>query len=296
MSHPPTPAEAWIHALEHRLWTDFSVRPVLAAEIEFYLHGAEAMEAAPLIQRIDAALATAGIVAHPAQKEVAAGQYEVSLVPMQSGVALAQWLEQSKSAITDWAASARLRASFAAKPFAERAGSGLHLHLHLEDAEEQNLFTREEDYSAPLRHSIAGLLHTLPACMTFFAPSAESYVRFRTQPPSPERPVDAPTHICWGPNNRTTALRLPNKPSNAKHIEHRVPGSDADPALALGALLFGVWQGLQQAQEPPPAIHGQAYKEIYDLARLPETSEAARAYAAQDALLMRDIAEFSLPV
>jgi glutamine synthetase len=66
----------------------------------------------------------------------------------------------------------------------------------------------------------------------------------------------APT---WGVNNRTVSLRVPAGPPASRHIEHRVAGADANPYLALAALLAGVHHGLTQKIDPGPPVQGDGY-------------------------------------
>ena len=88
--------------------------------------------------------------------------------------------------------------------------------------------------------------------MAIFAPNANSYRRFK---PNSYAPV-APT---WGVNNRTVSLRVPAGPPASRHIEHRVAGADANPYLALAALLAGVHHGLSGQIDPGPPVVGDGY-------------------------------------
>ncbi len=265
-------ADSWLKTIAQRLRDDFALTPMLATEMEFYVIGADALgDDAALLVRMAGLAEREGIPAHFPEKERALEQFEIALRPSADPVALARQTLRLQTAIIEDMRSIGIEASFAAKPFSERAGSGLHLHLHLEDAAGRNGFFRDEQdqYSPALRHALGGLLAALPASTHFFAPLPKSYARFAPE----ER---APTHLCWGPNNRTAALRLPPKPLDKKHIEHRVPGADADPAAALGAMLMGVHWGLSQKIEPPEAVHGEAHQAIYGLEKLPMSLAEAR--------------------
>ncbi len=264
-------AEDWLSALEQSLRADFGMRAVAATEIEFYLPGSALLnDDAALITRLHGVMAEEGIGTLLPERERAPEQFEIALYPSADLVQLARLTTRLKQAVTESMRQIGLEASFAARPFADRAGSGLHVHWHLEDAAGQFLFTRDEAgvYSPALRHALAGMLDCMAGSMLHFAPSAESYHRFSTA----ER---SPTRICWGPNNRTAALRLPNRPLNAKTIEHRVPGADADPAAAMAAMLVGIMHGLHHRLEPPEAVHGEAHR--YELPLLPTTLEEAQA-------------------
>lgn len=269
-------AEFWLFALQQRLQREFTLTPVVATEIEFYLQGADALaDDAALLTRLQLLTEREGIGTHFPEKETAPEQFEIALCPSADLQGLAHNTERMKAAIVEDMAMIGIQASFAAKPFDDRAGSGFHLHLHLEDETGRNVFWRTEadEYSEALNHAIGGLLDALPASMPFFAPYPESYRRFAPE----ER---APTHVSWGPNNRTAALRLPPKPLDDKHLEHRVPGADANPTFAIGALLMGVHWGLARGLSAPEPVHGEAHKSMYGLPKLPETLDQAQALFA----------------
>ncbi|MCC7260590.1 MAG: glutamine synthetase, partial [Alphaproteobacteria bacterium] len=166
-----------------------------------------------------------------------------------------------------------LAADFSARPYEEQPGSGMHIHLTLHDAQGDNvLYKKDQNISPEMRHAIGGLIATLRESMLWFAPHEESYRRFVPK-------LNAPTHICWGGNNRTAALRLPDDISGYKHIEHRVPGADADPHAVIAASLAGVHHGLMNKLEPGEQIFGNAFLDMYALESLPKTlAEAKGAY------------------
>jgi glutamine synthetase len=146
-------------------------------------------------------------------------------------------------------------ATFMAKPFSGRAGSGLHLHVSVNDANGENIFASEDPAGAPtLRHAVGGLKSLLADGMAIFAPNANSYRRFRANSYAPVAPT-------WGVNNRTVSLRVPAGPPRTRHIEHRVAGADANPYLALAALLAGVHHGLAHQVDPGPPVSGDGYAE-----------------------------------
>ena len=144
-------------------------------------------------------------------------------------------------------------ATFMAKPFADLAGSGLHLHVSVNDSEGKNIFASDNPMGTPaLKHAVGGLKSLLADGMAIFAPNANSYRRFR---PNSYAPV-APT---WGVNNRTVSLRVPAGPAGGRHIEHRVAGADANPYHALATLLAGVHHGLTHKIDPGPPVVGDGY-------------------------------------
>lgn len=274
---------AALAALVARLRREHLAIPVMAVEVEFYLSGSR-VNTYPkaILSLIDSAMREAGIAAHLSEEERGQNQFEVALKPEHDLERLAQNMKALPEILREALAAEGIAVDFSPKPFAEDFGNGLHWHLHLENRRGENLFTRSEggSYSRELLWTLGGLLHSLPDAMLLFAPNAESYARFQ-QPK-----MNAPTTISWGANNRTTALRLPNKPLDAKHIEHRVAGGDADPWLCMLAILAGAANGLAEKIYPGEAIYGDASDAQYDCEFLPGYDEAVRLFGKSE--IMQD--------
>src|ERR1700722_10237935 len=194
-----------------------------------------------------------GVPLEGAISEYAPGQLELTLHHKPDALRAADEAVMYKRLAKGVAAASGCEATFMAKPFAERAGSGLHLHVSVNDAEGRNIFASEDPAGAPpLRHAVGGLMAGLADGMAIFAPNANSYRRFRANSYAPVAPT-------WGVNNRTVSLRVPAGPSQGRHIEHRVAGADANPYLALATLLAGVHHGLSNAIDPGPPVQGDGY-------------------------------------
>ena len=152
-------------------------------------------------------------------------------------------------------------ATIMAKPFASRAGSGLHLHVSVNDGEGFNIFATKDPAGTPaLRHAIGGLKATLADGMAIFAPNANSYRRFRANSYAPVAPT-------WGVNNRTVSLRVPAGPASGRHVEHRVAGADANPYIAIASSLACGYLGMVQNLRPSEPISGSAHDLPWDLPR-----------------------------
>jgi hypothetical protein len=136
-----------------------------------------------------------------------------------------------------------------AKPFAERVGSGLHVHVSLVDRDGRNVFAGPADpkigrpISDTLRHAVGGLLATMPEAMAIFAPNANSYRRLRPG-------TYAPVKGLWGGDNRTVPLRIPGGGEESVRIEHRVAGADANPYLVVATVLAGIHHGIANSIAP----------------------------------------------
>jgi glutamine synthetase len=142
-----------------------------------------------------------------------------------------------------------------AKPFAQQAGSGLHLHASVLDKDGNNIFACTPDAPAEaLRRAIAGLQRHASDCMLLFAPHANSYRRFVLN-------AFVPLNDCWGFNNRTVAMRIPHSDAANTRIEHRIAGADANPYLVTAAILAGMLDGLENGGDPGAPVVGNAYEQ-----------------------------------
>jgi glutamine synthetase len=279
-------------AFAKKLWDDFALKAVVATEIEFYLHGiSKQLTPAQVIARIREVCNGAGLLLASVEQERGPNQYEVSFVPSGDMVHVATDTERFKALMTATFAAA----DFSAKPLPDKPGSGLHVHIHLEDREGQNVFFRKEDdtFSPLLLHAIGGLLVFMNPCMPVFAPTEESYNRITATTPlqgierGKEDYNNSPKTVSWGTNNRTVAIRLPTKPLYNKHLEHRVAGSDADTGKVIAAILAGVHYGLKNKSNPGEAVYGDASLPQYALPLLAKSLSEAKANNAA-CLVLKD--------
>jgi glutamine synthetase len=144
-------------------------------------------------------------------------------------------------------------ATFMAKPWADRAGNGFHVHVSFNDADGNNLCADEDpEGSLMLRQAIGGMKQLLGEGMAILAPNANSYRRFKAN-------SYAPVAATWGVNNRTVSLRVPAGPAPTRHVEHRVAGADGNPYLVMAVLLASAHHGLTNKIDPGPAVVGDGY-------------------------------------
>jgi len=266
-------------ALEHVLerFADKRLTPVIALELEFYLIDRARAEGGapqpPLDPRtgrrekdnavysiddldryarfhalLNEAARVQGVPVSGASSEYAPGQFEVNLQHQADARLAADHAIFLKQIVRGTARAAGFEATFMAKPYPARSGSGLHIHASLLDADGRNIFDDgTAEGSELLRHAIGGLQALMPESMAFFAPSLNSYRRF-------EPDMFAPVNRRWGVNNRSAGLRVPVGPSAARRVEHRASGADANPYFAAAAVLAGMHYGLERKLDPgPPA-------------------------------------------
>jgi glutamine synthetase len=180
-----------------------------------------------------------------------------------------------RHAVREVARSVGLEASFLAKPVAEEEGSSGHIHLSLWTGERNALAEAEEEPGPRLRHAVGGLLAHLPAASLLMNPTINSYKRLVPD-------FFAPVNRSWGTENRTAAVRA-IVAGDATRVEVRRPGADANPYLALAAIVVAAREGLRAELEPPPPIVGDAWSASGEEAEpLPASLESALAAFAAD--------------
>ena len=181
--------------------------------------------------------------------EYSAGQFEINLMHVDDPVLACDHAVLLKRAVKAAALKHGFVACFMAKPFAEDAGNGLHVHMSLVDKNGKNYFSQDKDslaappFSARLRHAVGGLLKTMPEATAIFSPNANSYRRLL-----PEN--FAPVDTNWGVNHRVVSIRIPQSDKKNLRFEHRVAGADANPYLVTAAIVAGVHHGLKNKIDP----------------------------------------------
>ena len=219
-----------------------------------------------------------GIDAQTAISEAGLGQFEVNLTHSEAMRAADDtWL--FKSLVRGLARKHGMAATFMAKPFAQEAGNGMHVHFSVLDEEGNNIFDNGgADGTMMLRHAVAGCLEAMAASTLVFAPHGNSYERLVPN-------THAPTGASWAYENRTSALRIPESHPKARRIEHRVAGGDINPYLVLSVILGAALAGIEDEMVPPDPITGNAYD--LDLPQLAPTWQDAIDAFESDPLIAR---------
>ncbi len=191
--------------------------------------------------------------------EDGAGQMEINLIhgdPLE----LADQAFLFKRTAREAALRHKMYATFMAKPMADQPGSALHIHQSVVDAKTgQNIFSNAEGQPSKLFFAhIAGLQKFMPAAMSLFAPNVNSYRRIT-------RYNMAPINVQWGYDNRTAGLRVPTSPPDARRVENRVAGADANPYLAIAASLACGYLGMVGNLTPTDPISSSAYEMPFSL-------------------------------
>lgn len=242
----------------------------------------------PFFGPVYAAAKAQGLPLETLISEYAPGQYELTLHYRTDLLRAADDLVMLKRLVRGMARRHGMIACFMAKPFAGLAGSGMHLHVSLNDGQGHNLFAETEGTdlpSAPLRHAIGGLAASMGDAMLVFAPHANSWRRYVSK-------LYAPVQPSWGVNDRSVALRVPAGPATARRVEHRPAGVDANPYLVGAAVLAGMQRGLRDRIDPGPAAEYQGFTQATPFAGLmPADWRSALAQAAQSEFLKQALGE-----
>ena len=90
------------------------------------------------------------------------------------------------------------------------------------------------------------------------APYVNSYRRLVSQ-------SSAPVNVQWGYDNRTTGLRIPPSSPANRRVECRVPSSDANPYLAMAAVLACGYIGLTEGLNASEPVTGASRSDEFDL-------------------------------
>ena len=231
------------------------------------------------------ALEGLGIELAAVHTEAGPGLLELNLGPRR-GLRAADDATLLKFAVKELAASMGLRASFLAKTVSGEEGSSGHIHLSCWSGE-SNAFA-PPDPAAPLPPlvgaSIAGILDHLAAASLLLNPNVNSYKRLVPG-------WFAPVNASWGLENRSTAVRAIRSPrAELCRLECRRPGADANPYLALAAVVAAAADGIRRKAEPPAPVVGDAYERA-DLPELPGSLEAALRAFEDDEVLRQALGE-----
>jgi len=225
------------------------------------------------------ALEDLGVEMTAVHTEAAPGLVELNLAA-RPGLQAADDAAYTKFAVKDLARSMGMRASFLAKSAAGEEGSSGHVHFSCWRGG-SNAFAESTEV---MNSAIAGVLGHLPAASLLLNPTINSYKRLVPG-------WFAPTNVSWGVENRSCAVRAIQSPRpELCRLECRRPGADANPYLALSAIVVSAADGLRGNARVPAPVEGDAYSQP-GLAALPGSLEAALREFEADATLRLGLGE-----
>lgn len=204
------------------------------------------------------------------------GMYEFALTP-KPALEAADDAMRAKLHLREFCAERGLVATFMTRfqPPGKESACGGHTHQSLWKDGKNAFAAGPNKLTEVAQHYLAGMLKFLPDTHLVFRPTVNSYRRM-------DRGAWSPEDASWGYENRTAAVRAITTPTpEAARFEHRVPGADINPYLAIACMLAAGLDGIEQKLALEPAAPGNpAALNRPPLARtLRESIEAFRASA-----------------
>ncbi|MFC4494599.1 type III glutamate--ammonia ligase [Streptomyces ovatisporus] len=210
------------------------------------------------LTEVSAAMNTLGWGNYANDHEDANGQFEQNFA-FADALTTADRVITARYLISTLAEARGMTATFMPKPFADRTGSGMHLHLSLWD-DDRPLFPAGGDgsdvrglgLSDVAYRFVAGVLTHAPGLQAVLAPTVNSYKR--THATSTRSGATwSPRRATYGGNDRTHYVRVPD----SDRIELRGADGAANPYLALAAALAAGLDGLDRERDPgTPGVPG----------------------------------------
>ena len=160
-----------------------------------------------------------------------------------------------------------MQATFMPKPFGDRTGSGMHMHLSLWD-DAGATFPDPTDPKglglSPTAYSfIAGILEHACALQGLIAPTVNSYKRTGATATS-SGATWAPRYATYGGNDRTHYLRVPD----SNRVELRGGDGSANPYLAAAGAVAAGLDGIDRHLDPGMPGSGKSCSEMLPMTLL----------------------------
>lgn len=201
------------------------------------------------LERMTENLIAAGLDIYQIDHEDANGQYEINYTYADCLRSADDYI-LFKMGASEIAHEMGMICSFMPKPFNNRPGNGMHMHMSITDGK-KSLFYDDND---PLGHGLTelayhflgGILEHAPALTAIAAPSVNSYKRLIVSP-SITGATWAPSYISYGNNNRSTMVRIPYG-----RLELRLPDGSCNPYLTTAAVIAAGLDGVARKLHPGP--------------------------------------------
>jgi glutamine synthetase len=275
---PVEPSPRQILIAQYERAAEMGFTPYAASELEFYLYKesyAEAWEKGfndltptipyildyhilattmdeNIIGQIRRGMHGAGIPVEFSKGEAWYGQHEINF-RYADAVTAADRHTIYKNGVKEIAFLNDISATFMAKPSEKDIGSSCHIHQSLVGDDGKSVFVDENgEETDTFRHFLGGMRNHVRELALFIAPSINSYKRYAAE-------SWAPTSVSWGRDNRTCGFRVVGH-GQSRRAECRIPGADANPYLAMAALLAAGLDGIENQTDPGPELKGNAYE------------------------------------
>ena len=199
------------------------------------------------IEKLVESLQSVGFDVYQIDHEDANGQFEINYTYTDCLMSADRYIF-FKMAASEIAKEMGLICSFMPKPFANRTGSGMHMHMSISDGT-SNLFADDSDarklgLSKLAYHFLGGLLAHAPALTAVCAPTINSYKRLVVGR-ALSGATWAPAYITYGDNNRSSMVRIPGG-----RLELRLADGSCNPYLAAAVAIAAGLDGVEKEIEP----------------------------------------------
>lgn len=199
------------------------------------------------LEKLTEALIAAGLDVYQIDHEDANGQFEINYTYADCLKSADDYI-LFKMAASHIANELGMICSFMPKPFGNRPGNGMHIHMSIGDGK-KSLFHDDGDetghgLSKLAYHFLGGILHHAPALTALAAPTVNSYKRLVVSQ-SLTGSTWAPAYISYGNNNRSTMVRIPYG-----RLELRLPDGACNPYLTTAAVIAAGMDGVQRELHP----------------------------------------------
>ncbi len=199
------------------------------------------------LEKLTESLISAGLDVYQIDHEDANGQFEINYTYADCLKSADDFI-MFKMAASEIANELGMICSLMPKPFSNRPGNGMHMHMSIGDGK-KSLFHDDSDktghgLSKLAYHFMGGLLEHAPAITALACPTVNSYKRLVVGQ-SLTGATWAPAYISYGNNNRSTMVRIPYG-----RLELRLPDGGCNPYLTTAAVIAAGLDGVKRELHP----------------------------------------------
>jgi glutamine synthetase len=199
------------------------------------------------LEELTDSLLAAGLDVYQIDHEDSNGQFEINYTYADCLKSADDFI-MFKMAASEIANAHGMICSLMPKPFSNRPGNGMHMHMSIGDGK-KTLFQDDSDktghgLSKLAYHFLGGLLAHAPAICALAAPTVNSYKRLVVGQ-SLTGATWAPAYISYGNNNRSTMVRIPYG-----RLELRLPDGGCNPYLTTAAVIAAGLDGVKRELHP----------------------------------------------
>ena len=217
------------------------------------------------LEELTESLISAGLDVYQIDHEDSNGQFEINYTYADCLKSADDFI-MFKMAASEIANAHGMICSLMPKPFSNRPGNGMHMHMSIGDGK-KTLFQDDSDktghgLSKLAYHFLGGLLAHAPAICALAAPTVNSYKRLVVGQ-SLTGATWAPAYISYGNNNRSTMVRIPYG-----RLELRLPDGGCNPYLTTAAVIAAGLDGIKRELDPGKGNGDNLYD--YSAAQLKE--------------------------